>query len=99
MFVVGNFVGAVAVVLDVVLQALLIISLVAAILSWIRLDARNPLLDFLDRASDFVCDPLRRLFPTVFGGVDIAPLIAMLVLLFLQRFVVGSLHGLAERMG
>jgi uncharacterized protein YggT (Ycf19 family) len=55
---------------------------------------------FLDRVSDVVCNPVRRLFPTVFSGLDFAPFIVLLVLQFLGRmFLVQSLHGLALRMG
>ncbi len=99
MFVVGNLVGAVATVLDIVLQGLLIVIVINAVLSWIRPDPSNPIVMILDRISDFVCDPIRRLFPTVLGGIDFAPFIAMLAIIFVQRFLVGSLHGLALRMG
>ena len=40
---------------------------------------------FLDRVSDLVCDPIRRLFPTAFSGIDFAPFIAMLAIWFLQH--------------
>ena len=99
MFVVGNFLGAVAGLLDIVLQALLIVILINAVLSWVRPDPSNPIVMFLDRVSDFVCAPLRRLFPTVFGGIDFAPFIAMLAIYFIQQFVVASLRGMALRMG
>ena len=98
MFVVGNFLGALAGVLDIVLQGLLIVILVNALLSWVRPDPSNPIVMFLDRVSDFVCNPIRRLFPTVLGGIDFAPFIAMLAIYFVQHFLVGSLHGLAMRM-
>jgi YggT family protein len=98
-FVVGNFLGAVAAVLDIVLQLLLVMILVNAVLSWVRPNPASPFVMFLERVSDLVCDPLRRLFPTVFGGIDFAPFIAMLAIYFVQQFVVGSLRGLALRMG
>jgi YggT family protein len=98
-FVVGNFLGAVAGVLGIVLQALLFVILVNAVLSWVRPDPSNPIVMLLDRISDFVCDPLRRLFPTVYGGIDFAPFIAMLAIYFVLEFVVGSLRGMAIRMG
>ena len=99
MFVVGNLLGAVAGLLDIILQALLIVILVNAVLSWVRPDPSNPIVMFLDRVSDLVCAPLRRLFPTVFGGIDFAPFIAMLAIYFIQQFVVASLRGAALRMG
>ncbi len=99
MFVFGNLLGALATVLDVLLNALGIILIVNALLSWVRPDPSNPIVRFLDRVSDAVCDPIRRLFPTVVGGFDLAPMIAILLVMFLRQFVVGSLHELAFRVG
>ena len=99
MFVLGNLLGAVATVLDVVLNVLGIVLIVNALLSWVRPDPSNPIVRFLDQISDTVCDPLRRLFPTVVGGLDLAPMIAILLIMFLRQFVVGSLHELAFRVG
>ena len=99
MFVVGNFIGALAQVLDIVLNVLLLIILINALLSWVRPDPNNPVVELLQRVSDFVCDPIRRLFPTSVGGIDFAPFIAMLLIIFLQRFAIGSMRDLALRMG
>ena len=99
MFILGNLLGAVATVLDVVLNGVGIILIVNALLSWIRPDPSNPIVRFLDQVSDVVCDPIRRLFPTIVGGFDLAPMIAILVIIFLRQFVVGSLHELAFRVG
>ena|SRR5437763_11356641 len=99
MFVVGNLVSAIATVLQWVLNALTIVIIINALLSWVRPDPSNPIVRFLDQVSDAVCDPIRRLFPTVIGGLDLAPMVVLLVIMFLQRFVVGSLHDLAARVG
>lgn len=99
MFVVGNFVGALAWLLDMAINLLLIVILLNAVLSWVRMDASNPVLQLLDRISDLVCNPIRRLFPTMASGIDFAPMIAMVALIFLQKFVVASLQQLAARMG
>lgn len=99
MFVVGNFLSAVATVLDYVLQALWLILLINALLSWVRPDPSNPIVRFLDTVADAVCDPIRRLVPTVFGGLDLAPLGAMLLIMFLRTFVVATLHEMAMRLG
>jgi len=98
MFVIGNLLTALAWVLDVVLNGLMLVVLVNALLSWVRPDPSNPLVQFLERVSNLVCDPLRRLFPTVFGGIDFAPFIAMIALVFLRMFLVDTLRGLAIRM-
>jgi|SRR5215831_288665 len=99
MFVIGNLLRAIATILDIVLNGLLIVIFVNALLSWVRPDPSNPIIQFLERVSDLVCAPIRRLFPTTFGGIDFAPFIAMLVLIFVKMFVVGSMRDLALRMG
>ena len=99
MFVLGNLIGAVATVLQWLLSALWLILVINALLSWVRPDPNNPIVRFLDTVSDAVCDPIRRLFPTVVGGLDLAPLIAIGVIWLLQRVVVDSLQQLAYRVG
>jgi YggT family protein len=98
MFVVGNLFGALATVLNIVLNALLIVIFVNALLSWVRPDPNNPIVMFLNRVSDIVCNPIRRLFPTTAGGIDFAPFIAMLAIVLVQQFLVQSLTDIAVRM-
>jgi YggT family protein len=98
-FVIGNLLSALAGVLDILLQALMIVILINALLSWVRPDPSNPIVIFLDRVSGVICDPIRRLIPTSMGGFDFAPFIAMLGLYFLQRFLVATLQELAIRLG
>jgi len=92
--VIGNFFAALGVVLNILIQGLMLVIIVNAVMSWIHPRPSNPAVDLIDRVSDFVCDPIRKLFPTVFGGFDLAPMIAMLVLVFLQRWLVPTLSGL-----
>ena len=99
MFVLGNLIGAIATVLDVLLNALSIILIVNALLSWVRPDPSNPIVRFLDQVSDAVCDPVRRLMPTVIGGLDLAPMIVLIAIMFLRQFLVSTLRELAFRVG
>ena len=99
MFVIGNLLMAIATVLEILLQTLLIIILINAVLSWVRPDPSNPIVQFMDRVSDLVCNPIRRLIPTNAGGIDFAPFIAMLAIWFIMQFVVVSLKDAAIRMG
>ncbi len=98
MFLIGNLLGALATVLDILLQTLLIIIFINAILSWVRPDPNNPIVMFLDRVSDLVCSPVRRLFPTSFSGIDFAPFIVMLLIIGGRQFLVGTLRDLAIRL-
>ena len=99
MFVLGNLVNALAMLLDYVLQAASIIIIINALLSWVRPDPSNPIVRFLDTVSDALCNPIRRLFPTVFGGIDIAPLIVLLAIQFIgTNFLVPTLKDIAFKM-
>ncbi len=99
MFVFGNLIGMLANLLDFAMQALMLVLLVNAILSWFPGARDNPIADVLERISGVVCDPVRRAFPTAFGGIDFAPLLVMILLQFVGRgFLVPTLHDLAFRM-
>lgn len=99
MFVFGNLIGTLANLLDFAMQALMLVLLVNAILSWFPGARGNPVAEVLERVSGVVCDPVRRAFPTAFGGIDFAPLLVMILLQFVGRgFVVPTLHDLAFRM-
>jgi uncharacterized protein YggT (Ycf19 family) len=98
MFVLGNLLDALAKVADVVLYLLMLVIFVNALLSWVRPDPGNPIVMTLDRISDMVCNPIRRLFPTNVSGIDFAPFIALLLLWLAQLFLVKTLHDVAWRM-
>jgi len=99
MWMVAQVIGTVATVLQWVLNVLGLIIVVNALLSWVRPDPSNPIVRFLDQVSDAVCDPIRRVVPTVVGGLDLAPMIALGVVWLLQQLVVMPLHELAFRVG
>ncbi len=89
----GNFFAAIAVVLNIVLNTVMLVIVVNALTTWLPIDRGNPIVHFLESISNVVCNPIRRLFPTVVSGFDLAPMIAMLVLIFLQRWLVPTLSG------
>ncbi len=98
MFVAGNFLEAVARVLDIALTAYYWILIVRALVSWVNPDPRNPIVQFLHRATEPVLVPIRRWLPTWRWGIDFSPLVAILVVIFVQQFLVASLRELAWRM-
>jgi YggT family protein len=97
-FVLGNFLSAIAWVLDNVITIYTFVIVVHALLSWVRPDPFNPIVRALATVSDFLLDPIRRLIPMHSLGVDLSPLIAILFLFFTRVFVVRTLQDLAARM-
>jgi len=97
-FVIGNLLNALATVIGIVLDSLLAVILVNALLSWVRPDPHNPIVMFLERVSDLVCNPIRRFLPAM-AGLDFSPFLAMLAIWFIKEFLVGTLRDMAIRMG
>lgn len=73
------------------------IVIIAALVSWVSPDPYNPVVRFLYKATEPVYARLRRLFPTNFGGLDVAPMIIIFAILLIQRVVLGSLLELLSR--
>ena len=99
MFILANFLSAVAQVLDTLLNIYWWIILIRALVSWVNPDPYNPIIIFLQRATEPVLEPLRRLVPPErIGGIDLSPLLAMLAILFIRSFLVQSLLEIAVRL-
>ena len=99
MFILQNFFAALAVVIDLVLTAYFYIVIARAILSWVNPDPYNPIVRFLYNVTEPVLRIIRGRIPAVYGGVDFAPMIVILAIYFLQRFLVPSIAGIGMRMG
>ena len=97
MFVAGNALSAVATILDYVLWLYMWVIIARALLSWVNPDPWNPIVQFLGRATEPVLAPIRR-WVGLRIGMDLSPMIAILVIYFLQIAVVQSIKELAMRM-
>jgi YggT family protein len=97
MFVAKNFLFAVARILDIALSAYMWIFIIRAVLSWVNPDPYNPIVRALYSITEPVLSYLRRRFPLMAGSIDFSPMVAILVILFLQYFVVRTLFDLAMR--
>jgi len=94
-FVLGNFVYTLANLIELVLNAYLIIVIARAVLSWVNPDPDNPIVRFIHRVTEPVLRPIRDRLPTVAMGLDLSPMVVLLAIYFLKSFLVGSLHDLA----
>lgn len=97
MFVAGNVLTAVATILDYVLWLYMWVIIARALISWVNPDPWNPIVQFLDRATEPVLAPIRRWVGWRMG-IDVSPIIVILIITFLQIAVVQSLKELAMRM-
>jgi YggT family protein len=95
MIVVSNLLAAIAEVLKWVLNIFMWIIIARAILSWVSPDPYNPIVRFIHNVTEPVLYQIRRRLPVSLGGIDFSPIIVLLAIIFLQRFVVRSLYDLA----
>ncbi|MCU0666764.1 MAG: YggT family protein [Candidatus Omnitrophica bacterium] len=99
MFVLSNFLVAIAKMVEIILTALYWLILIRALISWVNPDPFNPIVQFLQAVTEPILAPIRRILP--FGmqmGIDISPVIAFLAIIFLKTFLVGTILELAARM-
>jgi YggT family protein len=97
MFVFTNFLHAAAYVIDAVLSIYMWIIIARALISWVNPDPYNPIVSFLYRATEPVLYRVRRIIPNL-GGIDLSPLIVILIIYFLKEFLVKSIYMLSYRM-
>jgi YggT family protein len=94
MFVASNFILTIARLLEVLLDVYFWIIIVRALLSWVNPDRYNPIVRFLYQVTEPVLRPIRRRL-SMQMGLDLSPLIVILVIKVLQWFLVDSLRDLA----
>jgi len=84
----GAFVGGL---LDIILKILDLIKwvvIIAAVISWVSPDPRNPIVQFLYKVTEPLLRPFRKLLPpSRTGGIDFSPLLLILLIQFLQVFL------------
>jgi YggT family protein len=97
MFVLSNFLVAMAGAVSLILTLYLYIVLGRAIISWVNPDPRNAIVRFLYSATEPLLYRVRRVLPYM-GGIDFSPLVVILAIYFLQAFLVSTLQDLAVRM-
>ncbi len=95
MFVLANFLYAVAKLADVVLTMMTWLIIIRALISWVNPDPYNPIVQIIQRLTDPVIHPFRKLIPMQNLGIDLSPMIAILAIWFTQLFLVQSLYGIA----
>jgi YggT family protein len=95
-FVLGNLLEALAAVLHLVLNIYIWVLVARAIISWVNPDPYNPIVRFLYRVTEPVLRPVRNVLPLQGIGLDLSPMIVLLVIYVLDRFLVNSLIDLAS---
>ncbi len=94
----SDFLVILANIVNVVLTIYYWLIIIRALLSWVNPDPYNPVVNFLNRVTEPVLAPLRRVLPLGTGyGIDLSPLIAIFAIYFFNSLIVRALLLLAAK--
>ena len=96
MILLANLLNGLAIVVDMILSMAMWMLIISALISWVNPDPFNPIVRFLHAVTQPMLKPIRRLVPPLGGRVDISPIILIIVIVFLQAFLVGSMKSYAR---
>ncbi len=65
------------------------VVIIAALITWVRPDPHNPIVQFLYGVTEPVYSFIRRYIPTAVGGIDLAPIIVLFAIFFFQQLLRG----------
>ena len=85
--------------IDFLLNLFIFLLIAQAVLSWLIVfnvvNTRSPVVstigEFLYRITEPVLRPIRQFLPN-FGGIDVSPLVAILIIYFIQIVILGNLR-------
>ena len=98
MFVIGELFNSLAFLVNAVCQILYWLMVGRIIISWFPVEPYHPVVQFLHQVTEPILAPLRRI-PLQIGAMDLTPLVAFMILFFVNRVAVRILVNLAFQFG
>jgi YggT family protein len=98
MFILGNLLFALATIIHGVLTVYIWIIIARVIVSWVNADPYNPIVRFLYQITEPVLYWVRRILPFRALPIDLSPWIVLIVIEFLDYFLVRTIQDIAIRM-
>lgn len=96
MVVFTTLIEAVAYILSMVINIYIWVVIIAALVSWVKPDPYNPIVQILYKLTEPLYAYIRRYIPTVISGVDLTPIVVILVLKFIDLFFVKLIFSLSS---
>jgi YggT family protein len=69
------------------------IIIIGSLLTWVRPDPYNPIIQIIYRLTEPAYALVRRIMPTVFNGLDLAPLIIIILLQVIDVILVNIINA------
>ncbi|MFP4461630.1 MAG: YggT family protein [Thermotogota bacterium] len=97
MFILGNLLIGIAKVLQVVLYGYMFVLIIDAVLSFLPQMRYSPFRQVISSLANLVLNPLRRVIKPI-GQIDFTPYIAILIMIFLDAFLIQTLFDIGIRL-
>ena len=88
----SDLANTVVTVINIVAGVLYVLILARILISWLPIHPWNPLVRWLRIIVDPILAPFRRILPSV-AGLDLSPLLAILVIFFIARIATNAIQG------
>jgi len=95
MFIIGYFLQALAGVIHIGLNLVMIVVVARAVLSWVSPDPYNPIVRIINQLSEPILFPVRKRVPYI-GGMDFSTIIVLMLVFFLDSFLVNTLDRIGS---
>jgi YggT family protein len=96
--VIGLFIASIGELLGLLINVFMGAILIQVILSWVAPGNYNPLVGLVHKIADPVLAPARRIIPPI-SGIDLSPLVVLVVLQLLKILLVAPIANFAVQMG
>ena len=91
----GNIIRGLGGLLHSLITVYIWVLIIAAVISWVRPDPYNPIIQILTRLTEPAYALVRRYVPSVMNGIDLAPLILIVGLNIIDIILVQAIASLA----
>ena len=81
-------------ILNSIIMLYMWVIIIAALITWVQPDPYNPVVQLLYRLTQPAYNLVRRFIPTMFNGIDLAPLVIIIFLQIIQVFITAVIHSL-----
>ena len=98
MFIIVNLLDAIAIIIHYILTIYMWLIIIRAVISWVNPDPYNPIVNFLYQVTEPVLYQIRRYLPFRGMAIDISPIVVFIIIIFLDRFLVGTLQDIVLKL-
>lgn len=73
------------------------VVIIAAVMTWINPDPYNPIVRFFYGVTEPVFDLVREYLPVNFGGIDLSPIVVLVIIEIMQRWLIPTVAITLDR--